>query len=176
MSRRELAKALRHAHRDRYGEVSPRHDPEDAESAIAEAEEELGFALPKLVRSVFALAGPDFVNLEFGVSKYRERYSAGKAADAPGYWPERMLPIKDLQDEVDWLCVDCTAGAGAVYVFYDNWDSGEPCWPSMFETVSASLEEFLQGFAEGGEFPSGRANVEDPDGQAEPGAAADGGA
>ncbi|MFO0876101.1 MAG: hypothetical protein U0840_01910 [Gemmataceae bacterium] len=166
MGKRELARALRHAHRDQYGEVSPRPDPEEAEGAIAEAEEELGFTLPKLIRAVFTLAGPDFVNLEFGVSKYCERYGADKAPDAPGYWPARMLPIKDLQGEVDWLCVDCTAGAGPVYVFYDNWDSGEPCWPGLFEPVSASLEDFLYGFAEGGVFPPGRTDVEDPDGRA----------
>ncbi len=50
MTPRELAKALRRAHRDRYGEVADRPDPGDAEAAVAEAEEVLGFRLPKLVR------------------------------------------------------------------------------------------------------------------------------
>lgn len=168
MSRRELAKALRQAHRDEFGEVSPRPDPEEAEEIIASAEEELGFTLPKLVRAIFTLAGPDFIDLEFGISKYQERYAADKAPEAPGYWPARMLPIKDLQGEVDWLCVDCSSGAGPVYVYFDNWDSGDPCWPVQFEPVSASLEDFLDGFVEGAGFPPGRANVDDPNGRAEP--------
>jgi hypothetical protein len=53
-----------------------------------------------------------------------------------------------------------------VFVFYDNWDSGEPCWPGMFEPVSASLEDFLYGFLHAPQFPPGRADPEDPDGRA----------
>jgi hypothetical protein len=166
MGARELAKALRRAHRDRLGEVSARLDPDEAAGFLADAEEELGFALPKLVRVVFTYAGPDFIDLEWGVAKSRERYREDARPEAPGYWPPRMLPIKDLGGEADWLCIDCTAGAGPVYVFYDNWDSGEPCWPGMFEPVSASLEDFLYGFLEGGEFPPGRADPENPDSRA----------
>jgi hypothetical protein len=66
---------------------------------------------------------------------------------------------------VDWLCVDCTDGAGPVYVFYDNWDSSGPYWPDMFGPVSASLEDFLYGFLQTGEFPPGRADPEDPYGR-----------
>jgi hypothetical protein len=156
---KELAKALRRAHRERYGGVSPRPDPEDADSA--EAEDALGFPLPKLVRKVFALAGPDFVNPEFGVEKYTERYDPTKAPDDPGYWPRRMLPVKNLSGEIDWLCVECAAEL-PVYVFYDNWDSGGPCWPGLFELVAESFDEFLTHFTE---FPPGRADPEDPDGR-----------
>jgi len=162
MTSRELAKAVRQAHRERYGRATGRLDTEEAAEAVADAEEELGFALPKLVRVVFTYAGPDFVNLEFGVGKYRERF---RADGGPDSWPRRMLPVKDLGGEFDWLCVDCTDGAGAVFVYYDNWDSGEPPWPGGFEPVSASFEEFLDGFALGGEFPPGRLDPEDPYGR-----------
>jgi hypothetical protein len=39
MTPRELAKTLRRAHRDRYGDVTDRPDREDTEAAVAEAEE-----------------------------------------------------------------------------------------------------------------------------------------
>ncbi|HYH63299.1 MAG TPA: SMI1/KNR4 family protein [Urbifossiella sp.] len=165
MTPRELAKALRRAHRDRYGEAADRPDPDDAEAALAEAEEVLGFRPPKLVRAVYAHAGPDFIDLPFGVEKYAERYSADKAPGDPGYWPARMLPVKNLAEETDWLCVDCAAGAGAVFAYYDDWDSGEPCWPGMFVPVAASLEEFLLGVVGGGDFPPGRADPGDPAGR-----------
>lgn len=165
MTSRELAEAARRAYRDRHGTAAERPDPEDVSGLIAGAEEELGFPLPKLVGVLFAVGGPDFVDLDFAMSKYAERYEEGRAADVPGYWPPRMLPVKDLQGEIDWLCVDCTSEAGAVYVYYDNWDGGEPCWPGQFEAVSASLEDFLYGFVETGEFPPGRADPEDPDGR-----------
>lgn len=163
MTPRELAKALRRAHRDRYGEVADRPDPDDADAAVAEAEEVVGFRLPKLVRAAYTFAGPDFIDLAFGAEKYAERYSPDKAPGDPGYWPARMLPVKNLAGEVDWLCVDCAAGA--VFAFYDDWDSGEPCWPGMFVEVAVTLEEFLHGFVGGGEFPPGRADPDDPAGR-----------
>ena len=162
MTSRELADELRRTHRDRFGKVAPRPDPEYAAEMIAAAEEALGEPLPKLLRVVFTRAGPDFIDLEFGADSYGERYRAG---GAEGDWPAGLLPVKDLQGGIDWLCVDCAGGrAGPVYAFYDNWD-GWPCWPDMFAPVAGTLKEFLLGFLEGAEFPAGRPDPEDPDGR-----------
>jgi hypothetical protein len=164
MTARELAKELRRTHRDRFGKVAPRPDPDYVSEMVDAAEEALGQPLPKLVREVFRLAGPDFIDLEFGAAKYAERYRADVSAEDGG-WPANMLPIKDLQGEIDWLCIDCAGGcAGPVYVFYDNWDGGR-YWPDMFAPVSASLREFLVGFLEGAEFPPGRPDPADPSGR-----------
>lgn len=76
-----------------------------------------------------------------------------------------MLPVKALGTEADWLCVDCSAGARPVYVFYDNWASGGPYWPDMFEPVSASFEDFLYGLTQNAEFPPGRPGPENPYGR-----------
>lgn len=156
MTRRELAKELRRVHRDRYGEVAPRLEPEDAEEMIAEAESELGFPLPKLVRSVFAFAGASFVELEGAVSTYSQRFRADAGPLDEGYWPPKMLPIRTLSDH-DWLCVDCGSPDGMVYVYRDDWDAGGPCWPERFEIVAGTYSEFLDGFvASGGDWPEAR--------------------
>lgn len=74
MTARELAKAVRRAYRDRYGETSDRLDPDEAAEFLADSEAELGVRLPKLVRVVFTYAGRDFIELDWGVGKYLERY------------------------------------------------------------------------------------------------------
>lgn len=165
MTRRELCRELRRVHRRSLGAVAVRPDPDTIAAQLADAEADLGFPLPKLLRTVAALAGPDFVNLDFAVAHYQGWHKPDRRPGDIGYWPPQMLPVRDLGNEIDWLCVDCTAGAGAVYVYYDDWDAGGPCWPGLFEPVAGSFEDFLHGFLATGEFPPPRANPDDPAGR-----------
>ncbi len=150
MTRREFARLLRKVHRAQLGEILPL--PEEPDELIEEAEGELGFALPEAARYVFTLAGPDFVDLPFGVAEYlgRCRRAATRPSKDTG-WRDKMLPIKDLGSDC-WVCLDCKPKNGPVYLFRE--DEGETTWPDKFEQIAPTLIEYLRAFLDAeGVFP-----------------------
>jgi hypothetical protein len=154
MSRSELAKQVRRVHRERYGEVSSRHSREEAREMLDNAEAELEFPISNLVRTVFTLSGSDFVDLAFAVDRYGNRTPDGRIPDGQAKWPERMLPIKPLEDRL-WLCIDCDSEGEPVYLFDDDHEIQGPGWRNRFTKVAATFEEFLQEFIDnGGEWPT----------------------
>jgi SMI1 / KNR4 family (SUKH-1) len=157
MTRREFARLLRKVHRARFGELLPL--PEQADEVIEEAEAELGFALPEAARYVFALAGPDFVDLPFAIGEYLGRSKTGAPNANDTCWPGMMLPIKDLGTDC-WVCLDCKPKNGPVYLFRDG--EGDVDWPAKFEMVAPTLVEYLRAFLDAeGEFPGSQ--TEDSD-------------
>ena len=149
MTRREFARLLRKVHRAQLGEILPL--PEEPDELIEEAEGELGFGLPEAAGYVFTLAGPDFVDLPFAVSQYLDRRRAEAKPKDDYWWPERILPIKDLGADC-WVCLDCKPKNGPVYIFRD--DEGETNWPDKFEQIAPTLIEYLRAFLDAeGMFP-----------------------
>ena len=149
MTRREFARLLRKVHRAQLGEILPLH--EEPDELIEEAEGELGFSLPEAAQYVFTLAGPDFVDLPFAVSEYMGRWDAEAKPGDDSWWPDRMLPIKDLGTEC-WVCLDCKPKNGPIYIFRD--DEGETNWPDKFELIAPTLIEYLRAFLDAeGVFP-----------------------
>lgn len=145
--------------RERTGEARLRYPCVD-EDAIAEAERELGFRLPRLLRAIYLQVanggfGPGFglIGLEGGatedhdlslVEAYQQRETSPFDRDLPAEltWPDRVLPICSHGCAV-YSCVDCNRRSGRVLTF----NPAE--WPEKpFRLQSPSLAEWLEEWLE----------------------------
>jgi hypothetical protein len=103
---------------------------------IADAEAQLGFHLPPLLRRVYEIAngslGPGVQGLlpiamcdETLVTVYRIRVDSEYVPKPgePGFgqlpWPQRLLPISDWGDAI-WSCLDCRSDDGPIVTASDG--------------------------------------------------------
>lgn len=119
-------------------------------SAVAAAEDRLGFPLPPLLAAVYTRVadggvGPEdglFALLDEAVPAYlRERTAKAGTAWA---WPAGVLPV------LDWGCgmyaaVDCRSPHGTVLLFEPNPGDPDQAWWVDSETLEQWFEHHLNG-------------------------------
>lgn len=147
------------AARDRLAPDAPA--PATAEE-LAEAERQLGFALPPLLRRMYGEVangawGPEYgangliggarADLERGaVDWYRSSRESGADPDDPGWpgWPEGLLAVCHWGCAI-WSCVDCHSPGGRVVRFDPNpYVGGDGAsWSGAWTEERATLAAFL---------------------------------
>jgi hypothetical protein len=153
----DLLRALQ----ERVNTVLDPDDPEPERHAgatpdeLAQAESELGFHLPRLLRRVYAVAnggvGPAYGLLPLGegddtlAGLYRSFVDTTYAPQPgePGSdqypWPEKLLPICDWGCAI-WSCLDCRSDDGPIVTA----SNGQP-FVSTGRTLRSWLEAWLGG-------------------------------
>ena len=154
----ELLRALRERAIPHVDADDPNPDPYSFASPdeIADAESQLGFHLPPLLRRVYEIAngglGPGVEGLlpigegdDTLVTVYRIRVRAthvpkpGEPGFEQGPWPKLLLPICDWGCAI-WSCLDCRSDDGVIVTA----SGGEP-FASTGHTLRSWLSAWLAG-------------------------------
>jgi len=147
------------AARDRLPPGAP---PPAAADEVAEAERQLGFALPPLLRRMYTEVangawGPEYgangliggarADLDRGVvAWYRSSLDSGPDPEDPAWpgWPDGLLAISHWGCAI-WSCVDCNSAAGRVIRFDPNVAGGQEdgSWSGVWTVERPTLAGFL---------------------------------
>ena len=120
-------------------------------AAVEQAEAELGFALPPVLRRVYLEVsdggfgpGGGLMSLASATAAYA-RLRKGDELPRGRSWPERLLPIREVDPGFD--SVDAASLAGRI-VAWDPEDlrefSGEKAWNASFSEIAPSVEAWLE--------------------------------
>jgi hypothetical protein len=133
---------------------------------IADAESELGFRLPPLLRAVYRFVGnggfgpgvgrgligvpgtePYLSTDDSVVDLYERELAHADLGDPADVWPERVLPVSDFGC-ASYACVDCSRRAGRVLLFdADRYLIMErPRRSRCLRQLCPTLEEWLEGW------------------------------
>ena len=125
-------------------------------AALEAAETEIGFALPPVLRRVYLDVadggfgpGSGLMNLAAATAAYA-RLRKGDELPRGRVWPERLLPIREVDPGFD--SVDASSPAGRI-VAWDPEDlrefSGEKTWNASFSEIAPSIEGWLEEWVGG---------------------------
>jgi len=124
---------------------------EAAAAALEKAEAELGFALPPVLRRVYLEVadggfgpGGGLMSIAGATTAYA-MLRKGDVLPRGRSWPERLLPIREVDPGFD--SVDAASPAGRIVA----WDpeelrefSGEKAWNASFSEIAPSVEAWLE--------------------------------
>jgi len=147
------------AARDR---LAPEAPPPAAADELAEAERQLGFSLPALLRRMYAevangawgpgygangLIGGARADLDRGlVAWYRSMQDGGADPEEPAWpgWPEGLVAVCHWGCAI-WSCVDCNSDVGRVIRFDPNDYVSPGCrsWSGAWTEERPTLADFL---------------------------------
>lgn len=137
--------------------------PRTSQALLGEAESQLGFALPPLLREIYLTVGNGGFGPGYGLLGTADghSYSAGgrgwnvvelyhtfRRRPARGQrWGDKLLPI------CDWGCsylsyIDCALPAAPVFAL-DEGAHGHGPWGNAFGLHAASLQEWMQRWVDG---------------------------
>ena len=130
--------------------------PRAAPAALDQAEADLGFPLPPVLRQVYLEVadggfgpGGGLMRIADAAAAYA-RMRTGAELPRGMTWPERLLPIREVDPGFD--CVDASSAAGRV-VAWDPEDlrefSGEKAWNGSFSEIAPSVEAWLEEWVGG---------------------------
>jgi hypothetical protein len=130
--------------------------PRATPAALDQVEADLGFPLPTLLRRVYLEVadggfgpGGGLMRIADAASAYA-RLRTGAELPRGMTWPERLLPIREVDPGFD--CVDASSAAGRI-VAWDPEDlrefSGEKTWNGSISEIAPSVEAWLDEWVGG---------------------------
>jgi hypothetical protein len=130
--------------------------PRATRAILDQVEADLGFALPPVLRRVYLDVadggfgpGGGLMRIADAAAAYA-RMQTGAELPRGVTWPERLLPIREVDPGFD--CVDASSPAGRV-VAWDPEDlrefSGEKAWNRSFSEIAPSVEAWLEEWVGG---------------------------
>ena len=130
--------------------------PRAAPAALDQVEADLGFPLPPVLRRVYLEVadggfgpGGGLMRIADAAAAYA-RMRTGAELPRGMIWPERLLPIREVDPGFD--CVDASSAAGRI-VAWDPEDlrefSGEKAWNRSFSEIAPSVEAWLEEWVGG---------------------------
>ena len=130
--------------------------PRATPTTLDQVETDLGFPLPPFLRRVYLEVadggfgpGGGLMRIADAAAAYA-RMQTGAELPRGMAWPERLLPIREVDPGFD--CVDASSPAGRV-VAWDPEDlrefSGEKAWNRSFSEIAPSVEAWLEEWVGG---------------------------
>ena len=130
--------------------------PRAAPAALDQVEADLGFPLPPVLRRVYLEVADGGFGPGGGLMRIADvaaayaRMRTGAELPRGMIWPERLLPIREVDPGFD--CVDASSAAGRI-VAWDPEDlrefSGEKAWNRSFSEIAPSVEAWLEEWVGG---------------------------
>jgi hypothetical protein len=155
--------------------VEPIIYPPLTEIELEEAESEIGFRLPELLRRIYLEVGNGGFGPSYGLLIVKTKANSAnfkddhcsftlvdtyksmscdnknKAISDEGYWPDKLLPIIFCGCEI-FICVDCTTSEGTIVDFATSGRDEDTPLGACFGLWNLSIYEFFEAWLRGGDY------------------------